>query len=168
MLKFARPFVPAPKAHIYMNRHIIRIYPKGNCVKPSKEFSTTSAAPVFTLRQTKAGGIYNRIVIYYTDSEMLKTERRGRPYLVATIPFQNQQKVALLDKFYTLLSSAKYQEIMQLSRGMGVTPRTVERWKYRESFPRWDVALDVIAWYEQGKPVTRCLPYRHGRGSQLM
>jgi len=99
---------------------------------------------------------------------MLKGERRGRPHLVAIVPFQNQQKVALLDKFYAIVSTFRYQEVMAVSRGMGVHPRTVDRWKYRESFPRWDVALDVIAWYEQGKPVKRCLPYRHGIRSRVM
>jgi len=93
---------------------------------------------------------------------MAQFKRRGRPYLVAIIPFNNEHKMALLDRFYGIVGTFKYQEIMQISRGMGVCPRTVDRWKYRETFPRWDTALAVIAWDEQGRPTKRELPYRYG------
>jgi hypothetical protein len=79
----------------------------------------------------------------------------GRPYSVAEIPFQNARKVALLDEFYRICATFHYPEQMALSRALGVTDRTVRRWRYRESFPRWDIAIDVIEWVNQGKPIRK-------------
>jgi len=95
-------------------------------------------------------------------------QHRGRPHLVATIPFNNQRKVALLDEFYAIVATFRYPEVMAVSRGIGVHPRTVDRWKYRESFPRWDIAMDVIEWYKQGKPVKRQLPVSRIPRSKVM
>ena len=83
----------------------------------------------------------------------LGTARAGRPYAVAEIPFQNERKVGLLDEFYDACSSFHYREIMAVSRALRVQPCTVERWKYKETFPRWDIAVDVIEWVNQGKPI---------------
>ena len=99
---------------------------------------------------------------------MLKGQHRGRPHLVAVVPFENHRKLALLDQFYAVVGTFKYQEIVQLSRGMGLTTRTIESWKYKETFPRWDIAIAVIAWYEQGKPAKWCLPYRYGHNPMKM
>ena len=99
---------------------------------------------------------------------MLKAKRRGRPHLVAIIPFNNQRKVQLLDEFYAIVSTFRYPEVMAVSRGLDVHPRTVDRWKYRESFPRWDIALDVIEWHKQGKPVRRQVPVSGVPRSKVM
>jgi len=88
----------------------------------------------------------------------LATVGRGRPCAVAEIPFSNDRKVRLLEEFYGICSTFHYPEIMAVSRGLRVTPNTVERWKYRLSFPRWDIAVDVIEWVRQGKPVRMVSP----------
>lgn len=76
--------------------------------------------------------------------------------MVALIPFNNPRKTALLDEFYDVCAGFRYKEIMAVSRGLGVHQNTVERWKYRGTFPRWDIAVDVIEWVARGKPVGRC------------
>ena len=88
----------------------------------------------------------------------------GRPYSVAEIPFRNARKVALLDEFYRICATFHYPEQMALSRALGVNDRTVRRWRYRESFPRWDIAIDVIEWVNQGKPVKKVSPSQSGVG----
>jgi len=80
------------------------------------------------------------------------TVGRGRPCAVAEIPFCNERKVQLLQEFYAVCSTFRYRETVALSRALGIAPRTVERWKYQESFPRWDIAVDVIEWVKSGKP----------------
>jgi len=79
----------------------------------------------------------------------------GRPYLVAVVPFSNSEKVQLLDDFYTAVGAFKYAECSALARALNVSIRAVYRWKYRERFPRWDVAIDVIQWVRAGKPVRK-------------
>jgi len=88
----------------------------------------------------------------------LGTSRAGRPCPVAVIPFQNERKVGLLEEFYGVCADFHYREIMAVSRALRVTPRAVESWKYREKFPRWDIAVDVIEWANQGKPVVMVSP----------
>lgn len=92
-------------------------------------------------------------MIYYTYCMALGTARAGRPYAVAEIPFQNERKVGLLEEFYDACSTFHYREIMAVSRALGVTPVTVGNWKYKTTFPRWDMAVDVIEWVKQGKPI---------------
>lgn len=97
----------------------------------------------------------------------MATAASGRPRSVAQIPFSNRRKVELLDEFYGACSSFRYPEIMALSRGLGVSANAVERWKYRLSFPRWDIAVDVIEWVKAGKPV-RLLPASRAPASKVM
>ena len=78
---------------------------------------------------------------------------RGRPYFVADIPFDNHKRLRLLDQFYKATAQFRYRDIMALSRAFSVHPGTVENWKYRLTFPRWDIALDVIDWVKRGKPM---------------
>lgn len=85
----------------------------------------------------------------------LARETRGRPYYTADIPFTNDIKVQLLERFYAAVSAFKYREVMAVARQLGVHERTVLRWKYRESFPRYDVAIGIIEWVRLGKPVTK-------------
>jgi hypothetical protein len=86
---------------------------------------------------------------------VMATARTGRPCVVADIPFQNQRKVQLLEEFYAACSTFRYRETMALSRALGVQPSTVENWKYQLTFPRWDIAVDIIEWVKMGKPVTK-------------
>ena len=77
----------------------------------------------------------------------------GRPYAVADIDFSNDAELALWDEFYEACSDLRYVEIMALSRAFGISPNTVERWKYRINFPRKGIAQQVIDWVKQGKPI---------------
>jgi len=79
--------------------------------------------------------------------------KRGRPYFVADIPFENDTKMQLLDEFYRVCSKFDYRDMVALSRTLSVSDRTIRRWKYKETFPRWDIAVDVIDWYKRGKPM---------------
>ena len=94
-------------------------------------------------------------LIYYNYCMALGAAKCGRPYAVAEIPFQNERKVGLLEEFYGVCSTFHYLEIMAVSRALGVQPCTVERWKYKTTFPRWDIAVDVIEWVKCGKPIRR-------------
>jgi hypothetical protein len=66
---------------------------------------------------------------------------RGRPYFVAEINFDNDRKIELLDEFYKICSTFYYRDIMALGRALRVDHSTVERWKYKVTFPRWDIAV---------------------------
>jgi hypothetical protein len=80
------------------------------------------------------------------------TGGRGRPCAVAEIPFSNDRKVELLQEFYAVCSTFRYRETVALSRALGVHTKTIQNWKYKQSFPRWDIAVDVIEWVKAGKP----------------
>jgi len=83
----------------------------------------------------------------------LGTARGGRPCAVAVLPFRNARKVGLLEEFYGVCATFHYREIVALSRVLSVSPRTVENWKYGLTFPRWDIAVDVIEWDKNGRPI---------------
>lgn len=80
-------------------------------------------------------------------------EKRGRPYFVADIPFNNSRKVNLISEFYKVCSKFNYRDIVALSRTLSVSERTIRRWKYKETFPRWEIAIDIIDWVNRGKPM---------------
>jgi len=82
----------------------------------------------------------------------------GRPCVVADIDFSNDAELALWDEFYEACSDFRYAEIMALSRAFGISPNTVERWKYRINFPRKGIAQQVIDWVKQGKPMREIPP----------
>ena len=86
--------------------------------------------------------------------------KSGRPCLVAEIDFQTDSEIELRDKFYKVCSSFHYQEIMALSRALGMSPSTVENWKYKITFPSWYIALQVIDWDERGKPMKKVPPWQ--------
>ena len=79
----------------------------------------------------------------------------GRPGLVAVVPFRNSRKMALLNEFYETCAAFRYPDIVALSRAFRMQPRTIENWKYKVTFPRWDIAVDVIEWVRAGKPTVR-------------
>jgi len=88
----------------------------------------------------------------------LATVGRGRPCAVAVIPFSNARKVKLLEEFYGICATFHYPEIVAVSRGLRVSQNAVERWKYGLSFPRWDIAVDVIEWDKKGRPIVMVPP----------
>jgi len=75
---------------------------------------------------------------------VMTTARIGRPYFVAKINFKNDRELGLRDEFYKVCATFHYREIMALSRALQISDRTVRAWKYKETFPRWDIALAVI------------------------
>ena len=87
----------------------------------------------------------------------------GRPYPVATIPLSNDRKVGLLEEFWGACADFRYREEMAVSRALGISDRAVRKWKYRESFPRWDIAIDIIEWVKLGKPMTMQQAVRSNR-----
>jgi len=90
----------------------------------------------------------------------ISCSRAGRPRVVAVIDFSKDSELAFWDEFYGACADFRYAEIMGLSRAFGVSLRTVEKWKYRESFPRKGIAQQIIDWVNQGKPMKKVLPYQ--------
>jgi hypothetical protein len=86
---------------------------------------------------------------------VMTTARIGRTYFVAKINFENDRKLELLDEFYRVCSTFHYREVMALSRALGISDRTIRAWKYKETFPRWDIAVEVIDWVKRGKPMEK-------------
>ena len=83
------------------------------------------------------------------------SSKRGRPYYVANIPFRNDRKLAFMDRFYKITATFHYREIKALAHAFNVSPVTIQNWKYKTTFPRWEIAYDVIDWYRRGKPVDK-------------
>lgn len=77
----------------------------------------------------------------------------GRPRYVAQVELVTDLSMKWRDKFHKACSTFHYRDIMALSRALGVHPRTIEAWKYLEQVPRMDILLEVIEWYENGKPM---------------
>jgi len=71
------------------------------------------------------------------------------------MPFNLAQTQEFMQKFYAICATFRYPEVMAVSRALNITPQTVQNWKYKVTFPRWQTAMDVIAWHEQGRPVTK-------------
>jgi len=84
---------------------------------------------------------------------VVATVGAGRPRAVADINFDNNEKVAFIERFQSVCSTFHYHEEMALSRALGITDRAVRSWKYKEYFPRWDTAVDVLDWVDRGKPI---------------
>ena len=84
--------------------------------------------------------------------------RQGRPHYVAVIDFGKDPLLQLYDKFYRACSGLCYRDIMALSRSLFVSQRAIEAWKYKERFPGYKVATQVIEWVEQGKPMEQEKP----------
>jgi hypothetical protein len=85
----------------------------------------------------------------------LGTVARGRPYYVALINLDNDRTLRLMDEFYNACRKFHYQEVMQLSRAFHYRPATIYGWKYKITFPKWEIALAVIEWVKQGKPAEK-------------
>ena len=82
----------------------------------------------------------------------------GRPYQMADIPFRMTEHVRLQDAFYNACAPFHYKEIVAISRALRVSERTVWRWKYQETFPRYDMVMAVIDWVARGKPIIKMSP----------
>lgn len=70
---------------------------------------------------------------------------------------------ALWADFRKACRTFRYRDIMALSRSLGVHRRTIERWRYCEAMPEIPVALTVLGWVEQGKPMRKPIPIKRGR-----
>jgi len=78
----------------------------------------------------------------------------GRPCHVAIIKCPSDRGLQLRAEFYQVCEGFNYRDIMALTRGLGVNPATVDRWKYRLTFPAdLDVAMQVMEWAANGKPM---------------
>lgn len=86
--------------------------------------------------------------------------RNGRPHGVAKINFQTDREVELRDEFFKACATLNYFERMALSRALEVTPVTVANWKYKICFPSYYIALQVIDWVQQGKPIELVPPWQ--------
>jgi len=80
-------------------------------------------------------------------------EKRGRPHYVADIDFSTDSELEFWDKFYSACADFKYRDVMAVSRAFSINPNTVERWKYKITFPRKGIAQQVIDWINRGKPM---------------
>ena len=86
--------------------------------------------------------------------------KRGRPHLVAEINFETDSELELRDQFYSVCATFHYQEIMALSRALGMSSNAIERWKYKLNFPSWYVSLQVIDWDQRGRPMRKVPPWQ--------
>jgi len=82
-------------------------------------------------------------------------DKRGRPYFVASIPFVNVRKVAFMHDFYNATATLSYREMMALARKFNLTFTTIWNWRHGSTFPKWDIAIDVIDWCGRGKPLDK-------------
>ena len=79
-------------------------------------------------------------------------EGPGRPRYVADIDFAHDPDQELYDRFYEACREFCYRDVMALSRGLKVTPRTIYNWKNGKTFPIVrGTALMVIDWVAGGK-----------------
>jgi hypothetical protein len=98
---------------------------------------------------------------------VVATRASGRPRVMADIDFDNPLKRQFVDDFQSACSTFQYRELMALSRSLGVTRLTVERWKYKIYFPRWDMAADVLDWVQRGKPIKLVPASQSGVGRHM-
>ena len=86
---------------------------------------------------------------------VLDGRARGRPYFVADIPYNHDSQVQFMNEFYKVTAKFHYREVVAVARAFNMHPVSVLRWKYKETFPRWAIAIDVIEWAKRGKPMTK-------------
>ena len=107
----------------------------------------------------------NRILPYDILYAMaVGCSRAGRPCFVADIDFSNDLQLAFRDDFYAACAEFRYREIVALARACGVGISTVENWKYRMTFPRKDIAQQIIDWVARGKPMKQRRPFPEAVG----
>jgi len=85
--------------------------------------------------------------------------RAGRPCFIADIDPSNDEQLALRDVFHNACKGFCYRDIAGLARMYGVTTRTVDNWKYGLTYPRKDIAQQIINWVEAGKPMKQKRPF---------
>ena len=78
--------------------------------------------------------------------------KRGRPYLIPEVAAISDKRLRLYDAFYRVCASFHYREIYGWARLLGVHPFTVERWKYKMTFPGDHIAQQIIDWDGDGRP----------------
>lgn len=80
----------------------------------------------------------------------------GRPRYIAVLEYCDTDYYA---EFRAVIATLCYRERMALSRALGVGYTTVVAWQKHRSCPgNWDMAAQVIAWGQAGKPVTTQVP----------
>ena len=93
-------------------------------------------------------------IVYNQNNMVLATETRGRPRYVADYITNRDLALPLYYEFYEACDMLSYRQMLALSRLLGVSLRTVYRWKAHEDFPRHlNMALTVIDWTKLGKPI---------------
>lgn len=83
---------------------------------------------------------------------MASTTVMGRPGRIALLNFQPDRAIDLLEEFREATSSFSYSDVHALSRALGISTRGIEKWKYGETFPDFNVAYQIIDWVNRGKP----------------
>lgn len=83
---------------------------------------------------------------------MAVSAKVGRPYRVAVMDFRHDPEQELYDKFYKACRELTYPDMTVVGRAFGVHWITVWRWKAGQTFPKQGIALQLIAWIEEGKP----------------
>ena len=76
----------------------------------------------------------------------------GRPYFIPKVNVVNDGELELCDKFYKICSTFHYREVAGWSRILGVHTSTVERWKYKLTWPGYYIAQQIIEWDNDGRP----------------
>ena len=64
----------------------------------------------------------------------------------------HDRRLEFYDAFYSVCGTFHYREIAGWARFLGVHTFTVERWKYAMTFPRDDIAQQIIDWDRDGRP----------------
>jgi len=79
--------------------------------------------------------------------------RVGRPRTAAKLDLACKEAQDEYEAFFGICKSFDYQDIMHLSNGLGINPRTVYAWKYGHAVPRnIRTMLIVLSWVASGKP----------------
>jgi len=96
-------------------------------------------------------------VSYPWKIRVAESHGRGRPFLVAVIPYNqvNDVVLALLQEFFTAVKGLNYRECMALSRAFKISPAAVDNWRYGRNAPKYDKMLSVIQWVKEGKPTEK-------------
>lgn len=78
----------------------------------------------------------------------------GRPYQVADIDMAEDPILPWYDDFCDACASITYRDMMVASRTLGISWRTIYRWKEGITFPaRIELAQMLIRWVKAGKPL---------------
>ena len=77
----------------------------------------------------------------------------GRPAFYAVLPFDKVNDLPIYKRYYRVIRSLKYREVIGLARALNVAYGTVLGWRYCRCTPSLLVMLLIIEWGKQGKPL---------------